>query len=867
MNGKPIDTDGALKYVRVFMNGIGEYQEKGYNMIIDSIRNGSEDADKAFEDKDTFGYAILQKPLEALNIVYPSNDFNPNIEYSAEDSAELIASMIGKSGLSNIMNSKEMNTDKQYNFRYKPEIEEQYGRIFNPENLPKYSAKMAKICEIVKKSEGIILIYTQYIDGGAVPMALALEEIGFSRYGSDKGTKSLFKTPPVPPTARYVMLTGDATLSPNNDEDIKYLNQKENMDGKLVKVVIISRAAGEGIDFKNIRQVHIMEPWYNMNRIEQIIGRGVRNLSHCNLPFKKRNVEIFLHATSIGKGTVESADLYVYRLAEQKAIEIGEVTRALKEISVDCYLNIGQTNFTTEQLYQIVKNKSIKLSLSSNPGEENEIPYEIGDKPETNANMCDYKDNCVFQCFRSPTADTIAPDISKDTYSIEYAETNNSRIIKRIKELFKRRSYYSGDELKQYINSIQLSGEQKKDANKYSDEQIYSALTQLIDNSNEFITDEYGRLGHLINNGDEYMFQPAEITDQNVSIYERSMPVDVKFKNVAFEIRKQNKANLMTSNYEQIINNIEKHFNDAFPSNIGKLMDMGYTKNDSDQVLRETAGDYTKALEYLQAQKIPHGLIRDKPKISWYSVANDITQHLKTEYSMSENSLRAHVVSHMIDNLVFADKITLLNRIFDGKWEAPKRTIEEETKELYSMEELIADYFEDKQATAKNGDVGIILTKDNKITRVFVLKEGVWIESENEIEYRNILISEDYRNNYIVTPELLADTIGFTEWFDNTKERVFIFKVKKLTNDRERGARIKDISIKELIKLINDILGEPKYNAVNIKDYKTNTKERLSVLIELILREYNDTNKNDKHWYLNNEQGIINKIVTLSKKN
>jgi hypothetical protein len=180
---------------------------------------------------------------------------------------------------------------------------------------------------------------------------------------------------------------------------------------------------------------------------------------------------------------------------------------------------------------------------------------------------------------------------------------------------------------------------------------------------------------------------------------------------------------------------------------------------------------------------------------------------------------------------------------------------------------LIADYFEDKQATAKNGDVGIILTKDNKITRVFVLKEGVWIESENEIEYRNILISEDYRNNYIVTPELLADTIGFTEWFDNTKERVFIFKVKKLTNDRERGARIKDISIKELIKLINDILGEPKYNAVNIKDYKTNTKERLSVLIELILREYNDTNKNDKHWYLNNEQGIINKIVTLSKKN
>jgi hypothetical protein len=87
-----------------------------------------------------------------------------------------------------------------------------------------------------------------------------------------------------------------------------------------------------------------------------------------------------------------------------------------------------------------------------------------------------------------------------------------------------------------------------------------------------------------------------------------------------------------------------------------------------------------------------------------------------------------------------------------------------------------------------------------------------------------------------------------------------------MTNNRERGARIKDISIKELIKLINDILGEQKYNAVNIKDYKINTKEKLSVLIEIILREYNDTNKDDYRWYLNNEQGIINKIVTLFKE-
>ena len=76
-----------------------------------------------------------------------------------------------------------------------------------------------------------------------------------------------------------------------------------------------------------------------MNRAEQIIGRAVRTCSHKDLPFSERNVEIFLHGTLLGS-EVEAADLYVYRLAELKALQIGRVTRLLKEVSVDCILNI-----------------------------------------------------------------------------------------------------------------------------------------------------------------------------------------------------------------------------------------------------------------------------------------------------------------------------------------------------------------------------------------------------------------------------------------------------------------------------------------------------------------------------------------------
>ena len=52
--------------------------------------------------------------------------------------------------------------------------------------------------------------------------------------------------------AKYVMITGDKHFSPNNGDDIKYITSSENKNGELVKVVLISKAANEGLDFKNI---------------------------------------------------------------------------------------------------------------------------------------------------------------------------------------------------------------------------------------------------------------------------------------------------------------------------------------------------------------------------------------------------------------------------------------------------------------------------------------------------------------------------------------------------------------------------------------------------------------------------------------
>ena len=267
----------------------------------------------------------------------------------------------------------------RHKFNYKKQTLSDYGRIFSPGEIGKYSGKIKNICNSIMKSTGVVLIYSQYIDGGIIPIALALEELGFTR---SSGMKNLFDTPPTEPIdsmtlkpkgdgatdgfspAKYVMITGDKSISPDNVADLKAATNLDNVNGEKVKVVLISLAGAEGLDFKFIRQVHVVEPWYNMNRIEQIIGRAVRTCSHKNLDFKDRNVEIYLHSTLM-KDRPKKADLYVYRVAEAKAVTIKKF-QVIKTIAVDCLLN-STANFSQESMKENGQEIIVKQNLSQCP--------------------------------------------------------------------------------------------------------------------------------------------------------------------------------------------------------------------------------------------------------------------------------------------------------------------------------------------------------------------------------------------------------------------------------------------------------------------------------------------------------------------
>jgi hypothetical protein len=753
--------------------------------------------------------------------------------------------LTGKAGLDRMMNFVDNKSPPiKGDFEYKKTTLDTYGRIFSREEIGNYSIKIKNILDNIYNketgviSEGVILIYSQYIDSGLIPMALALEEMGFTRFG--QGAKPLFKNRPTdvvdvrtmkPPTdkkdfmpARYSVITGDPRLSPNNDAEIKGLTDDNkvsgNIDGNKVKVVLISRAGSEGIDFKFIRQIHILEPWYNMNRIEQIIGRGVRNFSHALLPFEKRNVEIFMYGTILGDNKEEAADLYVYRVAEYKAVQIGKVTRVLKETAVDCIINDGQNNFTQAKMAKLLT-EPITQNLSNGVTLEN---FKVGDAPFSPA--CDYMQDCNFNC--RPDADIDEDNLNLDTYDEKFIAMNSEKILQRIRMLMKEGYFYKKQNL---IDSIKVP----KD---YPLVQIYSALTQLIEDENEFIVDKYGRNGRLVNIGEYYLFQPVELRDKNASIYDRSVPIDYKHETINFELKQPVvKPVIDKRNVTKMI--IEEEVEEEVYPEGKKIID-------------ELIENYNITQEFIKKTKVPRG------DDNWYKHCGIVIRKMSKEYPDSKEYLIPFLVAHMLEQLLYNDKLTVMNYLYSL-----------EDIEKNSFEWFAKEYFENNSIIEKKFTAFIMYNLGKRMIMI-LNSDNKWIPAEPE-DQREIAASQKVKNLLVFNKDDYNKIIGFIGY--EKSNRYLVFKTKDMTSTRDTGARCDEAGKAKNISKLNDILGVEKYDNENtkaVKDADGNViseavgNVELCVLQEFILRYFNvDKDKKKHKWFLTPEMALWHKLYKI----
>ena len=265
----------------------------------------------------------------------------------------------------------------------------QKSKFLDKDVLDTISPKMAAVLENLtdEKNRGLHLLYSHFrtIEGIGI-MRLILLANGFAEFKIKKGEDwEIVEDEADADKPRFMLYTGTETAEEkeilrnvyNSNWDYipaslatrlreKYEN---NFYGEAIKIIMITASGAQGINLKNTRFVHILEPYWHMVRIEQVVGRARRICSHQDLPEELRTVEVFLYISvlseeqkideqnielrirdisRIDKKTPVTTDESLYEIASVKKKINNQILRAVKETAVDC------------QLYASVKKKAGK---------------------------------------------------------------------------------------------------------------------------------------------------------------------------------------------------------------------------------------------------------------------------------------------------------------------------------------------------------------------------------------------------------------------------------------------------------------------------------------------------------------------------
>jgi hypothetical protein len=261
------------------------------------------------------------------------------------------------------------------------ELENNADKYLTPEGLNTYSPKFLNILENISDEEykGIHLLYSQFktLEGIGI-FKLVLKQNGYIEFKLKLDKKSgnylldideddLDK----PMFACYTgsesveekeiiknVLNSNWKLVPSTILSVINKKSKNNFYGEIIKLLMITASGAEGISLKNVRYVHIMEPYWHPVRIQQVIGRARRIYSHFDLPKEYQNVNVFLYLMKISEKQLETAstelklkdiskiegkpissDQFLYEISTIKEKINEDLLKNVKESSIDCLVH------------------------------------------------------------------------------------------------------------------------------------------------------------------------------------------------------------------------------------------------------------------------------------------------------------------------------------------------------------------------------------------------------------------------------------------------------------------------------------------------------------------------------------------------
>ena len=361
--------------------------------------------------------ATIEATLENIGQEDDSDNINKNISEELLDDLTIAEKLENVDGKYDADDIKELEkdlanpkvNDASYSKRISEalkELEKYSHKYLSKEGLQLYSPKFLHILEniIDDDHKGIHLLYSQFktLEGIGI-FKLVLKQNNFVEFKlkkNDKGEYVLNIGEENMGKPMYAAYTGSET--PEEREIIKnVLNSNwklvpssivksietlapNNFYGQIIKVLMITSSGAEGISLKNVRYVHITEPYWHPVRIHQVIGRARRICSHSDLPKELQTVNVFLYLMVFSESQLSSdlsielrlkdiskqdkkkvitSDEYLYEISSIKEEINASLLQGVKESAIDCSIHTRSTS----------KEKDVKCFVIGNPSENKYI--------------------------------------------------------------------------------------------------------------------------------------------------------------------------------------------------------------------------------------------------------------------------------------------------------------------------------------------------------------------------------------------------------------------------------------------------------------------------------------------------------------
>ena len=360
-----------LKLLLSDMDVVDEYHEKVKTRLLKMDSKDSKDS------KDNKGSKVV--PPDTSNI--PDASYSQK-NYNEDDYMKKIKEIL-----------KELNDNKQQ---------------YLVDDLKLYSPKFLKILQLLNKSSGSALIYSQFrtVEGIGI-LKLILEANGYAEFKikKEKNTYVLDIDKDDYNKPKFAEFTGDKEMTSvlldifNNQmdnipkeilKDLDKIHSKQteinngNLRGSLIKVMMITQSGSEGISLKNVRQVHLVEPYWNMVRTNQVIGRAARTGSHLALPKAERNIDVYRYISAFSKEQLKdrkiqrldkglTTDQVINNIAEKKQDIMNGVLNLMKTAAVDCTLH--KKNHNDVECFNYPINLNNKDIIVKNDIENEELEF------------------------------------------------------------------------------------------------------------------------------------------------------------------------------------------------------------------------------------------------------------------------------------------------------------------------------------------------------------------------------------------------------------------------------------------------------------------------------------------------------------